>query len=654
MADFRKLLLALIAGALMFGTVAGAADFSCQMSANPTLVRSEAVADFVGDVLLNCSGSMPQLNAGDAVIANIRLTVSQGAIITSQVLETSRKVSEATLVLDNAGWYDFGNIFSLGTWQYHPKGYYALNSGATMPTPFADGSQNVYQAVQISDTELEWQGVVLIGPGSMQAAPGRVMNKTILLSNVRVNAQGLGVGSPIYGQVNIQTPTAIPVYGNQQLLLANIRQGLTVSHSGASIKNCDLIPNGSIAFTTTFTEGTGGGSFGTAFKPVLNGRTGAVNHYAPGTGYFDESGYNPLGFSSGGGVLPGLDVSSVLVNTGNIGLATQGTQFRIRLTNIPSGLTISASDVVPTATNGMQISSATVSGSGTATVDITLEVTGFASVGGSYPAETFQDVVTVVTTARYTAPPVVGVATAHGRFWPDYASYTTAQTRSVAAIPRFVDSSIVPDAAVITISQSCKTMLLFPYLTSSAGYNSGIAISNTSVDPYGAAVVSGQIQFPTTAYGVTKPQAGACTLYFYGQSSGAALTAAQQAQTIIEVPAGGQFVTNLAVGAKGFVYSLAGAKTAACDTDGTPVGNTCPDLPAFVGYMIANCNFQFAHGFSFVTDTGSDRTMGYLALVIPDRGTGGNVASPATRLPQEASLANNTLFNYNQGEQLAP
>jgi len=472
-----------------------------------------------------------------------------------------------------------------------------------------------------------------------------------------VNAQGLGVGSPIYGQVNIQTPTAIPVYGNQQLLLANIRQGLTVSHAGATIKNCDLLPNGNIAFTTTFTEGTGGGSFGTAFKPILNGRAGAPNHYAPGTGFFDESGYNPLGFSAGGGTLPALDVNSDLVNKGNIGLATQGTQFRIHLTNVPSGLTIAAADVVATATNGMVISSSittpatTVVTSGS-TVDITLEVLGFNVVGSSYPAETFQDVVTVVTTARYAAPPVVGVATAHGRFWPDYAGYTTAQTRTVAAIPRFVDSSIVPDAPVITITQSCKTMLLFPYLTSSSGYNSGIAITNSSVDPFGAAVVAGLIQFPTTAYGVTKPQAGACTLYFYGQSNLTALTAAQGTQTIIEIPAGGQFVTNLAVGAKGYVYSQTGTKTAACDIDGTPVGNTCPDMPAFVGYMIANCNFQFAHGFAFVTDTGSDRTMGYLAAVIPDRGTGNNVASPAMRLPQDASLANNTTFNYNQGEQL--
>ena len=64
-------------------------------------------------------------------------------------------------------------------------------------------------------------------------------------------------------------------------------------------------------------------------------------------------------------------------------------------------------------------------------------------------------------------------------------------------------------------------------------------------------------------------------------------------------------------------------------------------MPGFAGYMIAACNFQWAHGFSFVTDTGSDRTMGYLALVIPDRSSNG-------RLPENSSLD----AGPNQGEQL--
>jgi len=35
--------------------------------------------------------------------------------------------------------------------------------------------------------------------------------------------------------------------------------------------------------------------------------------------------------------------------------------------------------------------------------------------------------------------------------------------------------------------------------------------------------------------------------------------------------------------------------------------------------MIAVCNFQYAHGFAFISDVGArNLAMGYLALVVPD------------------------------------
>ena len=50
--------------------------------------------------------------------------------------------------------------------------------------------------------------------------------------------------------------------------------------------------------------------------------------------------------------------------------------------------------------------------------------------------------------------------------------------------------------------------------------------------------------------------------------------------------------------------------------------------PAFQGYIIAQCDFRYAHGFAFITDgpIGSARVAeGYLALVmdepVPTRGT---------------------------------
>ena len=40
--------------------------------------------------------------------------------------------------------------------------------------------------------------------------------------------------------------------------------------------------------------------------------------------------------------------------------------------------------------------------------------------------------------------------------------------------------------------------------------------------------------------------------------------------------------------------------------------------PNFQGYIIAVCNFQFAHGFAFISDLGArNLAMGYLGLVLP-------------------------------------
>ena len=41
------------------------------------------------------------------------------------------------------------------------------------------------------------------------------------------------------------------------------------------------------------------------------------------------------------------------------------------------------------------------------------------------------------------------------------------------------------------------------------------------------------------------------------------------------------------------------------------------------------CNFQYAHGFAFISDVGArNLAMGYLAIVIPDPGTGTRSAGP--------------------------
>jgi len=108
------------------------------------------------------------------------------------------------------------------------------------------------------------------------------------------------------------------------------------------------------------------------------------------------------------------------------------------------------------------------------------------------------------------------------------------------------------------------TNLLFSFVTNTAGFDTGMAIANTSVDPFG-----------------TTPAAGKCVFHFYGTG------APPQPFTSPNIAAGTAFTT--------------AASSVA---------------PGFQGYAFAVCNFKYAHGFAFISDLGvRNLAMGYLPLV---------------------------------------
>jgi hypothetical protein len=171
---------------------------------------------------------------------------------------------------------------------------------------------------------------------------------------------------------------------------------------------------------------------------------------------------------------------------------------------------------------------------------------------------------------------------------------TTGITATVSLAP--TGSTVIPNfstTSATTLTGStftlCSTSLLFPFVTNQLGFDTGIAIANTSTDPLGT-------------LGAT-PQSGTCTLNFYG--SGA--------------PSPNSITTG-SIGAgttAGPVYAVAVSGLAA----------------GFQGYMIAQCNFQYAHGFAFVTDgvgASGGLSQGYLAGVL------GAVASNGARSVPES------------------
>jgi hypothetical protein len=107
------------------------------------------------------------------------------------------------------------------------------------------------------------------------------------------------------------------------------------------------------------------------------------------------------------------------------------------------------------------------------------------------------------------------------------------------------------------------TNLLFPFATNVAGFDTGIAIANTSLDPFS-----------------TEPSDGTCDFHFYGSN-------APEVVSSPTIAAGTDYVT--------LVSSVA---------------------PNFSGYVFAVCSFRYAHGFAFISDVGArNLAMGYLPLV---------------------------------------
>jgi hypothetical protein len=178
--------------------------------------------------------------------------------------------------------------------------------------------------------------------------------------------------------------------------------------------------------------------------------------------------------------------------------------------------------------------------------------------------------------------PGLGQIAVSGNFAPFYAAGSDAGRMSESLpIPRFLDAR--QPVAAFRI-ESCVTNLLFPFLTNQAGFDTGIAISNTSRDPFG---------------NPGRPQSGACTVNYYGSTATGPAPSPQKSNVPVEA---GSTMT--------FVVSSGGSH-----------GMT--GTPGFQGYMIVQCDFRYAHGFAFITDgpIGSARVAeGYLGLVM-DAGT---------------------------------
>jgi hypothetical protein len=520
MANFSKIL-GLAGTAAVFAGMAFGQNISCTSTpayaAQTPLVRVEGTTELVGEYTITCSGG-----SGSSATVNILDIVSLP--VTSKVLSTSTGATEAVAV---------------------------VSGGST------------YQGT-VSGSQVSFSNVVVPSGGA-----------TITIANIRVNATSLTVGTGTPPAItesaflsgtnfNSSVTASVPVaYAFTGLKSSTIYTSSTLATKGSNpflvcqAYSAKAAQPGLVGYLDV------GENFATAFKGAQG--YGSTTNTTLGSEFTNnsESGYVVGSNAAATGTMLQIvfssvpaQVSALYVPTSVIADQTTGGTGTLFLATSPSNLTI------PTASTGSGTAPAgvaplTISG-GSATAYYVF----VPGANSSTTLESFAVPIYIVQSANSSSA-VAGTMTAVTSFAPVGSSQ----------IPNFVIGASSTTTTLSAFSQ-CSTSLLFPFVTNQLGFDTGIAIANTSTDPFGS------------TNGAT-PQNGTCTLNFYG--------------------AGAPSPNNI---------------TTASIASGTVYTGILSGLAAgFQGYMIAQCTFQYAHGFAFITDgvgANGGLSQGYLAGVIPD------------------------------------
>jgi hypothetical protein len=569
--------------------------------------------------VISCTGGNPAAT----FLANFQLFLNTN--ITSRLVGSD--LSEALLMIDEPGLERLdvnGNPTAVTTpFCVSPATGNNVDRGVACNTPAAALNQTyqsdtytVFRAARAQQGEniLVWAGVPVTPPGSNRT-------RTFRITNVRANASGLGasqtlIPTQILAYISVFPSGTLPIDNPQQTvgyvqtgMLFDVRGCNNDGSAGTTFAQCsstgaqrdffsDPLRSGSLAANAglRFREG-----FQTAFKPQIilgNGETAGQEASIPGVVYNSESGF-------------------VRPEVPGVGVADTGTRLAARFSNIPAGVRLFVSGTQATGTS-----------TGAAAVLVTTDVNGASSVGNQpspnrpIPTPPFsQGNLTCGTTNtpaievpltsgaglavwEVTASnpsvnetfifnyavafrhnpsqgvPGVGTGTVIGNLAPFYNTDAAARMSSILPIPRFATRTESSNALTIN---ACQTNLLFPYVTNWAGFDTGIAIANTSEDPFGSPA--------------DRMQNGTCTINYYGRLANGNEPTTLRETTDREVEAGETITMVLSSGG----------------------GLGLQGNPNFQGYIIASCNFQYGHGFAFITDgpIGQARVAeGYLALVL--------------------------------------
>lgn len=590
MADFRKWFFALVVVALVAST-ASAQTVTCNTTAGSNILRSEGLTELLGDIFLVCNGGP---NGVGASTFNVQVTFNTD--YSSQFANSPDTLTDSTLVVTNTN--------GVGSFSVTPGRKASSNSAVflnvSLPSLLAVGTTTT---LRISNLRGNATGVAT---GTAVTAFVSSNNTTTGGLPLTINNPQLTVGTPTVSLTSrVRTAadddtkafTALAcVNNNDDLfsdatktkkttnLLLQFREQQQFAWKTAAEEVGSLNPSATAAPTgggSTTTGNLGLATNGTRLKAVFNNVPANLAIFV--TTRETQLGSSDRGLiPSSNGTLVSAASRAVLVSTDSTGAGGTAPPYDSTVVNAgPAGSG-------GTTTNAHATPAVTVSGV-TTTYPATFNIQAVTIVGGSGTAvweviadnpQKTEDLAFGVVLAYKAGQPPAGTATVNMSLAPTSTNKTVAVLGVPTAgqpVPRFSDTSAATNAFVVN---PCATNLLYPYVTNQGGFDTGLVVSNTSSDPFG-----------------TAGQAGTCVINYYGSTSGGG--AAPDKVTSQSIPAGGQLVWTLSSGGN--------------------LGVTA--APGFQGYVIAQCNFRFGHGFAFVSDLGA-RTiaMGYLPLVMDASG----------------------------------
>jgi len=551
MAEFKTKLMTLAGVATLFAGMAHAQVTGCTFQTNANFVAAEGTHEQLSDSTITCA-AVP-----GASTINLTVYLSPAVSITSATVGSGGSARSEAM------------------------------AGQTASFTAGGGTATDVVAGTVSGSSVSFNGI--------QIAANTAINITI--TNIKIDATQIaastGAPTPVtetvfLGGTNV-APTVLGGTGSNVAFASNALSGVTTlktdgtAGTPASVQICSGVTAFDVtkpAFIVQFAEG-----FPAAFK-------------VKGT----AAGNAALGSEFTNGTYTGYGVTA---STGNT--ATSGTRVQLSFAGLPAGvnyylpIAISNSGGTMTAVTSVtgafsQANPTTANGSPSAPDNKSAPTsTNYMalSVAADGTATAIYEETTPATSAveTYSVPVYEQAGGAAVAAPADQVAVTVGlgPVGATSNVPNFVAGSSTVTKKGNAFS-ACSTTLLFPFVTNQLGFDTGLAISNTSSDLLDSGTKSKAAK-----------QNGTCTLTFFGDTAPAA-------------------VTTGTINA-GTVYAAAASVVA----------------PGFQGYMIASCNFLYGHGFAYVVYNllaNNGAAMGYLAdAITSDRKsqiTTGSVTSTVT------------------------